>query len=283
MMLGETIRYLGATRTGARELARSKTPPESRYRSHMAGESSAASGTRLSGRVWFVLLCATIVIVFLGVVLPGVYDLKHSKRSYVVTEPIGRIVVDSKGTASVDVSLSRDGHVHILRTSAISKDSRLIDRSKVHGKTLTLGSSCTGSRLGILRRCDVHYHLRVPKRTALSLRLHFGRVTVTGVEGRIDFRSDAGDFTGTSCSKRAYFHIGFGRFEFHDTCVPTIVRAKVKAGAIILTVPAGRYDVQAGSEAQRPFANIIEDPHSPSMLDLDVGWVGSIDVKGTRR
>jgi hypothetical protein len=223
------------------------------------------------------------VIVFLAVVLPGVFDLKHSKRSYEITAPIERLALDSRGTVDVDISLSDDGRVHVLRTSAISKDSRLVERREVSGKTLTIQSSCTGSRFGVLRRCDLHYHLQVPTKIALSLRVHLGVVTVTGTEGRIDFRSDAGDFRGSACTKQAYFHVGFGRFEFRDTCVPTLIHAKVRAGAIDLTVPAGRYDVNAEKGARRPFENIIEDAASPNRLELEIGWGGSVHLKGTSR
>ncbi len=249
----------------------------------MAGETSAPPRARLSGRVRLVLLCAAVVVVFLAVVLPGVFDVRHGKRSFEIKAPVKRLVLDSKGTADVDISLSHDGHVHIMRTSSISRDSRLIERMKVSGKTLAIRSSCTGSRLGVLRRCDVHYHLRVPRKIALSLRVHFGRVIVTGTQGRLDFRSDAGDFEGSACSKRANFQLGFGQLKLRDTCVPELIHARVRAGHIGLTVPAGRYDVHPDKNAQRPFENIIEDPTSPNKLDLVITWGGSIAIEGVRK
>lgn len=249
----------------------------------MAGEISTPPRARFSGRVWLVLLCAAVVVVFLAVVLPGVFDVKHNKRSLEITAPVKRLVLDSRGTADIDISLSHDGHVHILRTASISRDSRLIERRKVSGKTLTIRSSCTGSRLGVLRRCDVHYHLRVPKKIALSLRVHFGRVTVTGTQGQLDFRSDAGDFEGSTCSKRADFQLGFGQLKLRDSCVPELIHAKVRAGHIGLTVPAGRYDVHTDKNAQRPFENIIEDQASPNKLDLVISWGGSIAIEGVNR
>jgi hypothetical protein len=249
----------------------------------MAGESTAPVRTRPSGRVWLVVACAIAVAVFLAVVLPGVFDVKHSKRTYVILGPVERIVFDSKGTADIEISPSTDGKVHVLRKSSISRDSRLRERRHVAGKTLTLRSSCTGSRLGVLRRCDFHYHLRVPRRVALDIRVHFGRTTIHGIRGRLDFKSDAGDLVGYGCHTRAYLSVAFGKIDYHDTCVPTIVHARVKAGDLTLTVPAGRYDVQAGHEARRPFENIIEDPASRSEIDVDATWAGSIQIKGARR
>jgi hypothetical protein len=249
----------------------------------MAGETSAPRRARLSGRVRLVLLCAAIVVVFLVVVLPGVFDVKHSKRSLEITAPVRRLVLDFKGTAAVHISPSQNGHVQIARTSSVSRDSRLIERVKVSGKTLTIRSSCTGSRLGVLRRCDVRYRLRVPKKIALSLRVHFGRVTVTGTQGQLDFKSDAGDFEGSACSKRASFQLGFGQLKLRDTCVPELIHARVRAGHIGLTVPAGRYDVLAQENAQRPFENIIEDSASPNKLDAAITWGGSIAIEGVNR
>jgi len=249
----------------------------------MAGEPTAPVRTRPSGRVWLVAACAIGVIVFLAVVLPGVLDVKHSERTYVISAPIERVVFDSKGTAGVEISPSSDGKVHVLRKSSISRDSRLREQRHVAGKTLTLRSSCTGSRLGVLRRCDFHYHLRVPKKVALSVRVHFGRVTIHGIRGRLDFKSDAGDLVGYGCHARAYLSVTFGQIDYRDTCVPTIVHARVKGGDITLTVPAGRYDVHAARHARRPFENIIQDPASRSVIDVGITWAGSIQIKGARR
>lgn len=233
------------------------------------------------------MLCAASLIVFLAIVLPGVFDLKHARRSYEIESPVKRLLIDSKGSVHLDISPSRDGRVHVLRSSAISQDSRLIERHRLSGTTLTLRSSCTGSRFGVLRRCDLHYHLLVPKEVALSIRVHFGRTTVNGIRGRLDYRSDAGEFVGSGCSKLAYLSLDFGHVEFRDTCVPAVIRAHMKAGDIELTVPAGRYAIRAesqrGGEIKRPFKNIIEDASAPGRLDAELAWAGAIKITGKSR
>jgi hypothetical protein len=253
----------------------------------MAGETSAPRRARPSGRVWLVLVCAGIVIVFLAIVLPGVFDVRHGERSYDFEAPINAVAFNSKGTTILDIAPSSDGRVHIRRTSEVSHDSRLVERHQIKSKTLVFRASCTGSRLGVLRRCDLHYTLLVPKRIALSLHTHFGRTTVAGTQGRIDFTSDAGDFVAAACSKRARISLGFGRLELNDECVPTLVRARIRAGDIALTVPAGRYDVIAdthfGNGVKRPFENIIEDPASPNRLDLVAGLGGTVRIAGVNR
>jgi hypothetical protein len=121
-----------------------------------------------------VVLCAVSVIVFLAVTLPSVFDVKHSKHSYVIAGPVDRIVLDTEGTSNLDITPSRDGRVHVRRSSSVSMDSRLIASRRLSGKTLTLKSSCTGSRLGLLRRCDIDYMLQVPRKAALSINVHLG-------------------------------------------------------------------------------------------------------------
>jgi hypothetical protein len=252
----------------------------------MADESPVAAGAGFSWRVWLVVACAVAVIVFLAIVLPGVFDLTHGKRSYLISDPVERIVIDSKGTTDLDIEPSRDGRVHIERTSSISTDSHLLERHRLTGKTLTLTASCSGSRFGVLKRCDLHYQLRVPRKVALSIHVHLGQTTIRGVQGRLDFTSDAGDFDGSGCSRRAYFSLGFGRLRYRDTCKPTIVHALVRAGDVELTVPAGRYDVYAhthfGGGVRRPFENIIEAPSSPHKLDVELRWGGSIRISGAQ-
>jgi hypothetical protein len=252
----------------------------------MAGEPSAPVRTRPSGRVWLVALCAVSIIVFLAIVLPGVFDLKHAKRSYVFSEPVKRLAIDSKGTVKIDISPSHDGRVHVQRTSAISKDSRLIERHQLSGTTLMLKSSCTGSRFGVLRRCDLHYHVQAPARVALSIHLHLGIAKVHGFRGRLDFRADAGDFVGSGCSRQAYLSLGWGHIDFTDACTPAVIRVRTKAGNIVLTVPEGRYAVNAtthyGNGIQRPFENIIEDPAARNRLDVALSYGGSLVIKGVR-
>ena len=252
----------------------------------MAGEPSAPVRTRPSGRVWLVVICAVSIIVFLAIVLPGVFDLKHAKRSYVISGPVKRLVIDSKGTVYIDISPSHDRRVHILRTSAISKDSLLIERHQLSGTTLTLRSSCTGSRFGVLRRCDIHYHVQAPAQVALSIRLHLGIAKTRGFRGRLDFRADAGDFVGSGCSRQAYFSLGFGHIDFKDACVPAVVRVRMKGGNIVLAVPEGRYAVNTrtrfGNGIQRPFENIIEDPGARNRLDVVLSFGGSVIIKGVR-
>jgi len=246
----------------------------------MADETSAPAPTRFTGRVWLVLLSALSVAVFLAIVLPGVFNVRHEKRSFRIKAPIERLVLDSKGASKIDVALSHDGRVHVLLKSAVSRDSRLIFKRTVSGKTLTLRSSCTGSRLGILRRCDVNYRLRVPKKIALSLRVHFGETTIHGTRGLLEYRSGAGVLKGFGCHKRIDLSLTFGQFEYRDTCAPKLVKARETLGDVALTVPAGRYDVKADHHAVRPFENIIEDPASANEISVDVSWGGSIRITG---
>jgi hypothetical protein len=248
----------------------------------MADENSAPEQTHFTGRVWLVLLCALSVIVFLALVMPGVFQVNHGKRSFVIKRPIERLVLNSKGSSKVDISLSHDGHVHFLRTSSVSRDSRLIERKTVSGKTLTIRSSCTGSRLGILRRCDLRYHLRVPRKIALSLRVHLGATTINGVRGRLDFKSDAGKLTASGCNKRVDLSLTFGSIHYRNSCVPESIKVKMKAGDVALTVPAGRYNVHPGGNARRPFENIIQDPFSRSAINVGVDWGGSVRITGAR-
>jgi hypothetical protein len=187
---------------------------------------------------------------------------------------------------SSDLSPSRDGRVHVQRSSAISKDSRLIERHELSGTTLTLKSSCTGSRFGVLRRCDLHYHVQAPARVALSIRLNLGIAKANGFRGRLDFRADAGDFIGSGCSKQAYLSLSWGHIDFKDTCTPAVIRVRSKGGNIVLTVPEGRYAVKAtthyGNGIQRPFENIIEDPTARNRLDVALHFGGSVVIKGVR-
>ncbi len=249
----------------------------------MADEISAPARSRFFGRVWLVLACALGVIIFLAVVTPAVFDVKHQKRSREIKKPITRLVFTSKGLGKVEIKPSGDGHVHILRTSEVSRDSRLVERVRVSGKTLTIHSACTGSRLGVLRRCDLRYQLRVPKKTALVLRLHIGSVTLRGLRGPLALKLDAGKFDGFGCNKRADVSLRFGSIEYRDECVPEHLRTRMRGGDIKLKVPAGRYKVHAKKSANRPFANIIEDSTSSNRIDADISWFGSVEIVGVRK
>lgn len=250
----------------------------------MADEISAPARSRFSGRVWLVLACALGVIVFLAIVMPVVYDVRHQKRSLEIKKPITRLVFTSKGMGKVEIKPSGDGHVHILRTSAVSRHSRLVERVRVSGKTLTIHSSCTGSRLGVLRRCNLRYRLRVPKKIALVLHVHVGSVTLRGLRGPLALKfGPFGTLDGFGCNKWADISLRFGSIDYRDRCVPEHLRARTRGGDIKLTVPAGRYKVHAEKNANRPFANIIEDSTSSNRIDADISWFGSVEIVGVRK
>ncbi len=253
----------------------------------MAVEPSVPVRTRFSGRVAFVVLCAVGIVVFLSALLPGAFDLKRNERSFVVSEHVERLVFDADGTTKLHISPSRDGRVHVYRESAISKDSTLIEHKRVEGRTLELGSSCTGSRFGVLRSCEFDYELQLPRDVSLAVRIHFGRAEIRGMRGPIDFHGDAGDFEASGCNKRASISLDYGKIELHESCKPDLVRARTRLADIELIVPAGRYDVNVdsrwGDGTERPFANVIEDPLSPHRLDIDVSWAGSVRIEGVRR
>lgn len=251
----------------------------------MADQAPAPARTRFSSRVAFVVLCGLSVVVFLAALLPGAFDLKRSERSYVVPGSAKKLVIDSGGTTKLHISPSRDGRLHVFRESAISKDSRLIEHKNVRGKTLAIDSSCTGSRFGVLRSCEFDYTLELPRETALAIRIHFGHAEISGMRGPIDFHGDAGNFEASGCNKRALVSLDYGVIELDERCTPKIVRIRARLAEIKLTVPQGRYDVDAETrwgDVQRPFANVIEDSSSPSRLDIDVSWGGSVRIEGVR-
>ncbi|MHB8060958.1 MAG: hypothetical protein ACYDHO_09030, partial [Gaiellaceae bacterium] len=100
---------------------------------------------------------------------------------------------------------------------------------------------------------------------------------------RLALKLDAGKFEGFGCNKQADLFLRFGSIDYRDVCVPEYLHARMKGGDIALRVPAGRYEVHAGDNGKRPFANIIEDSSSLNEIDADVTWAGSVSIEGVHK
>jgi hypothetical protein len=247
----------------------------------MAGGSSPPRAL-ISWRVWLVFACALVVVAFLGAVLPGVLDREHSNRSFEIAGPIERVVLDVDAGVQLDVNPSPDGRLHVSRHATFSHGSRFREQAKRSGKTISIRSSCTTSRLGLLGVCHADYDLLAPARAALVIRVHDSHVLIRGMRGRLDYDARAGDLEADVCSRWALIKLGFGRVKLHESCAPRFVQTRINAGAIELTVPKGRYAVKTKTRwgEAKPIENLIVDPSSKHRLDLEIRWGGSITVKG---
>lgn len=125
------------------------------------------------------------------------------------------------------------------------------------------------------RGCTVDYELVVPRGTTVSGESGSGTAVLEGVRG-VDVTSSSGDVRGSSLAGPVMVETSSGDVEL-DLATPQDVRASTSSGNVDLTVPDGRYRVDADGDAD---VDVIDDPDARHELVLETS---SGDVRAGAR
>ncbi len=145
---------------------------------------------------------------------------------------------------------------------------------------LRLRSRCPNA---VPRACSVGYRVVVPDNVPVTVRTTGGAVTFRGYRGsaRVTTRSgdiDVAGFCGFSLEARAES----GDIDAGAACAPQQLAVRSNEGSVHVTVPPGRYQVEAesasGSEAVSGLDAVAEAPFAIQALSSS----GNVSVEGRR-
>lgn len=97
-----------------------------------------------------------------------------------------------------------------------------------------------------------------------------GDITVADVTGAVAVRAGSGNVTGRGLGAGVTADTGSGEIIL-ALGAPGSVRASAGSGSVALSVPAGRYHVQADAESGSRNVSVTDDPGAPLLLDLHTG------------
>lgn len=183
-----------------------------------------------------------------------------------VTEPVTAIRVNV-GTGGVDVRVE-DGAPVSLRREVTYTGRNPGKTHRVENGTLVL-DGCN--------QCGVDYEVVVPRELAISGSIGTGKITLSRAAA-VDLRSGTGDLKVLSTNGPVKLTTGTGDIEV-GLAKPGVVTADAETGKVVVTVPDGKYRINAGAETGDVTTNgVTQDQASPNVLDLKTG-TGSVTVR----
>ncbi|HZA04361.1 MAG TPA: DUF4097 family beta strand repeat-containing protein [Propionibacteriaceae bacterium] len=199
---------------------------------------------------------------------------RTDEQSYEVTEPVTSLVIDARAGA-VSVATG-EGPLTVTEMYEYRNDKPRTSH-QVDGATLKLTETgCADDTF----RCGVHFRIRVPAATAVTITTNAGAVEIDDLDGDIRVTTDAGsvearNLAGDNVSVET--DAGATSLRFREP--PTAVQASTDLGAISVEVPRGTaYAVDTVTSVGGANISVDRDPASPHKITLRTN-VGGIEVK----
>lgn len=220
------------------------------------------------------LACLGVLLVVVGATAVG--GLKHADVRTVVLTGVREVVVDVD--AGAVVVQARAGFGVAVRTGRAwlwgepTADHRLVDG------VLTITGRCPEFEIG----CTVEEELSVPYGIEVAVAVGAGGITVAGIDvPRLDLRAGEGDIEARDVSAAGFFaRSGGGGVRVSLVRPPSEVRVE-GAGDVDLTVPRGRYRVDAAAATGRTTVDVQQDPVAARLLFARSG-AGDVTIRAGR-
>jgi hypothetical protein len=243
----------------------------------------APTRSRVSWRVWLVLICAAVVAVGLGALGDWSHAFQLHQRTDVITYPaadVQRLVLSVPGGGDIRVRNGRGNTVRLVQRTSTLEGVRIhAKRLLAHG-TLTIRDDCAGR--GFLGRtvCGADYDVTVPEGVALVLSTVAGDVTLDDVAQPVRAKTVAGDIDARGCLPSTDVRSVAGDVVVDTRCAPRTLFAETNVGDVHLVVPAGRYDLTTDTRTgDVHVAGVVTASGSPRIVRAStIG--GDIDVQG---
>lgn len=217
----------------------------------------------------------------LAVVLTGCgvgADTETDTVSYEVNDQVAALRV-AGDTGNVEVVESQRQGIKVTEVLTWRK-SKPKTSHDVQGDTLDLKFECPSSfGLGaIATTCDVSYQVEVPKGLRVKASTDSGNLTVRGLSGELDARTDSGEIEAEGLAvKQAVAKTDSGTVDLAFTGSPDKVKAGTDSGDISIGVPEGAYKVNAKTSSGDKNIGIDADPSAPRSIELSSD-TGSLEV-----
>lgn len=231
---------------------------------------SAASETRIARRTlrhfspWALLVLGSLTMLLAGAVVLAAWWLGSSRTTTVAYPVPGTLLgielrvqsgdVTIVGGSRAGVSVSRSDH------SVFGHGPR--EQRLVRGGVLHLVSSCP---MLVLGSCASNYQIEVPDNVSITVRAEHGAARVEGYQGSANIRTNAGSISVEGyCGLVLGATSASGSIKVGTSCSPSRLALFSASGSVAVTVPAGRYRINADSRSgSSHVSGLVSDPGAP--------------------
>ncbi len=238
-----------------------------------------ASSARISR--WGVVVMASSLLIVGGAAALAIASVTSSHTrlvSFVVRGSLSGVVLDVDGA---DVLIAGGGQRSVLgvqRTDRFAFGHDAVVQRSVAGTELRIHSRCPNA---VPRACSVSYRVVVPDNVPVTVRTGGGTVRFQDYRGSARVTTRSGDiaiagFCGFSLEARAES----GDIAANAACAPQQLTLRSTQGSVHVSVPPGRYQVEAESASGRHSVRGLDAaPDAPFAIQA-LSSSGDVTVEG---
>jgi Putative adhesin len=242
----------------------------------MPGPATAARISR-----WGIVVMASVLVVGGAVAALAIASVTTSHERVVSFDVRGSLSSVSLDVDDADVMVTGGGRRAVLgvqRTDRYAFGHDADVQRTVAGEELRLRSRCPNA---VPRACSVSYRVVVPDNVPVTVRTTSGSVSFRGYRGsaRVTTRSGDVDIAGF-CGFSLQARTESGDIAAEAACPPQELTLRSNEGGVRVSVPPGRYQVEAesasGSESVRGLDAVADAPFAIQALSSS----GDVSVEG---
>ena len=199
--------------------------------------------------------------------------------SYSVRGSLNGITLDL-AEADADIVGGADGGVSVRRTDRFAFGHDAEARRVVSGGVLRITSRCPETVFG---SCSARYRLSVPDNVPVTIRTEAGDVRISRFRGSARIDTTAGDIAvGAFCGFALQARAETGDVRADTACPLDRLELRSATGNVSVTVPPGRYRVDADSDTGRREVRGLESADDAPFQIQALSGEGNVDVEASR-
>lgn len=227
---------------------------------------------------WWLVTASALVLAAVGIATAIWWSASRETRTtpYNVVGDLSSVKLDLGG-ADVEVDGGADA-VRVVRTDDFAFGHPSIERRSVAPGRLQIVSRCPRQVLG---SCRASYRVSVPDNVAIDVATSSGSVRIAGVRASVQVQTRSGDVAADGfCGFSLRAISEEGNLHAAADCSTERLELRSRSGSARAVVPAGRYRVDAESDAgRRTVRGVTSDDDAPYTVQV-LSTTGDVTVDG---
>jgi Putative adhesin len=229
---------------------------------------------------WLLVAGSALVLVLVGAVF-GVWWMVSSETRIATYRVLGTLTAIELELGPADVEIVGGARaVEVRRTDEVAFGRGPEESRELTGSVLRVGSRCSDTVIGT---CRSTYRIAVPDNVPLRIGTSSGNVSMTGVNGSVRIGTGSGSITVASfCGFSLSAASSSGDVRTAADCSPERLELRSADGDVRADVPAGRYQVEAVSDAGTVSVEGVTIAEDATFQIEAVSANGDVTVEGLR-